>query len=209
MSDEGLRRAAVEVIAGHTQDPDRHPPSGACTECSMLWPCHAVLLARAALAARSEQRSVRPGGYATPPFGTDRSRSEPRGEGLPDALRYHPVTGDADFAQATMQERLDTLADYWRSEGMRLAAEPRGEGLREATAIVNDGIRNGRTDEEIARAALAATPPAPALDVERLRLALRVLPSPMHNQVGHDEWRRRKAEDIAREYAALAPERQD
>lgn len=38
-------------------------------------------------------------------------------------LTFHPVTGDSDFAQASLSDRLDTLADFYRSEGMRLALQ--------------------------------------------------------------------------------------
>lgn len=51
---EALMSKAREVVAGHTRvargGPSVHDHD-TCHECSMLWPCHAVLLARAALAA--------------------------------------------------------------------------------------------------------------------------------------------------------------
>jgi len=128
-------------------------------------------------------------------------------EGEPLHKVYDP--GHRDYPQRLADERRAALA---------ARSEPRGEGLQELAAEIgatwNDqtpGLRSVQTADGLILiiGPIAATPPAPALDVERLAVALRILPSPMHDQVGHDQWRRGKAEAIAREYAALAPERQE
>jgi hypothetical protein len=153
MSDEGLRRAAQVMLDHH--DALVSVPSGEPLNCT-----EAANL-RAALAARSE----------------------PRGEGLREALAYIVLEHGETFLDDEAWVRIRAL---W----------PDGKTL--APYQMKDRL-------------LAATPPVPALDVERLARALRAVAS----GDGRSHARGRlypgkvTAEAIAREYAALAPERQE